>query len=449
MIRMEASINLLGSRYVVGVRQRKVAVHDLTVGAFVSDLDRPWHQTPFPIQGFYVRSQDDIRSLTSFCKWVMVDVAETRDTSEFETSGAPIFARRSAKRIDQDIVQLPPIQVRNRQDYPIASTLKKEARQSTRLLKDVDKALKLVEREVRGGAQPDFRVLSRVARGMAGSVVRNPDAMLWVARLRQHDDHSYRHSLNAAVWALVCGRHMGLEVDALNNLALGALLCHIGKLDLPVQLVRKDTMLDVDDYAEFRTYVEKGVQRLQQAGMPRAVINVVQYHRERHNGSGFPGRVRGDRIPLLAKIAGLVDYYETLVEPRGEHTPMTPAQAVAHLFELRNIEFQEDLVEHFIQSIGIYPTGTLVQLSNGQRGAVISNSRGRRLWPQVMVMTDMEQKPLKAARIVNLSEFNEGREPEQVLSVSHCLPFGAEGLDPRHFEVTGANSRWSLRHLMG
>lgn len=449
MIRMEASINLLDLRYTVGVRQKKVAVHDLTVGAFVSDLDRAWHETPFPIQGFYIRSQDDIRSLTSFCKWVMVDVTETRDTSEYEASNAPIFARRSPKRFDQEIVQLPPIQVRNRQDYPVSSTLKKETRQSTRLLKDVDKALKLVESQVRAGEQPDLQSLSRVARGMAASVIRNPDAMLWVARLRQHDDYSYRHSLNAAVWALVCGRHIGLESSALNNLALGALLSHVGKLDLPAELVRNESMLDADAFNEFRTYVDKGVRRLQQADMPRAVINVVQYHRERHNGSGFPAKVRGDQIPLLAKIAGLVDYYETLVEPRGEQTPMTPAQAVAHLYELRNIEFQEDLVEHFIQSIGIYPTGTLVQLSNGQRGAVVSNSRGRRLWPQVMVMTDTAQRPLKAARIVNLAEFNEGREPSEVLSVSNCLPFGAEGLDPRHFEVTGASSRWSLRQLIG
>ncbi|WP_148863013.1 HD-GYP domain-containing protein [Marinobacter fonticola] len=433
----------------MGVRQNKVAVQDLVVGAFVSDLDRPWHETPFPIQGFYIRNQDEIRSLTSYCKWVMVDVAETRDTSEYEASKAPIFTRRSAKRVDEDIVQLPPIQVRNRKAYPLSASLKKEVRHSQRVLLDVDKALKQVERQLRAGDSPDFGPLSRVAKGMAGSVIRNPDAMLWVARLRQHDDYSYRHSLNAAVWSLVCGRHMGLDSVALTNLALGTLLCHVGKLDLSVELVRNETMLGAEAYAEFRTYVARGVHRLQQADMPRAVINVVQYHRERHNGSGFPTRVRGDRIPLLAKIAGLVDYYETLVEPRQEQTPMTPAQAVAHLYELRNIEFQEDLVEHFIQSIGVYPTGTLVQLSNGQRGAVVSNSRGRRLWPHVMVMTDTEQKPLRAAQVVNLAEFNEGRESSEVLSVSNCLPFGAEGLDPRHFEVTGASSRWSWRHLIG
>ena len=97
----------------MGVSQKKVAVHDLRIGTFVSDLDRPWHETPFPIQGFYIRSQDDIRSLTSYCRWVMVDVAESRDTSEYEATNTPIFARRLGNRDTQEIVQLAPIQVRN------------------------------------------------------------------------------------------------------------------------------------------------------------------------------------------------------------------------------------------------------------------------------------------------------------------------------------------------
>lgn len=433
----------------MGVRQKKVAVHDLSLGAFVSDLDRPWHETPFPIQGFYIRRQEDIQTLTSYCKWVMIDVAEARDTSEYEASNAPIFARRNAKRTNQEVIQLPPIQVRNPQDYPVSSTLKREVRQGNRLLVDVDKALSDIERRIRAGEEPEFNSVYRVARGMAGSVVRHPDAMLWVARLRQHDNMTYRHALNTAIWALVCGRHMGLEPAALENLAMGTLLCHVGKLELPPSLLRNENRLDAEDFALFRTYVEKGVNRLQAAGMSRAVISIVQYHRERHNGSGFPARIRGDRIPLLAKIAGLVDYYESLVETREDQTPMTPAQAVAHLYEMRNIEFQEDLVERFIQSIGIYPTGTLVELSSGERGAVVSHTPGRRLWPRVMVMTDPERRPLKAARIVNLAEVNEGRQPDKVVSVNGCLPFGAEGLDPRHFEVTGAASRWSLKHLLG
>nr|WP_279307097.1 HD-GYP domain-containing protein [Marinobacter sp. BGYM27] len=433
----------------VGVSQKKVAVHDLRIGTFVSDLDRPWHETPFPIQGFYIRSQDDIRSLTSYCRWVMVDVAESRDTSEYEATNTPIFARRLGNRDTQEIVQLAPIQVRNPENYPVASTLKKEARQCKRLLADVETSLQRIGSQLRQGVEPDLSAITSIARGMADSVTRNPDAMLWVARLRKHDDHIYRHSLNTAVWALVCGRHFGLERTALQNLALGTLLAHIGKSELPVELLHNESKLDAEQFAQFKTYVNRGVAHLEATALPRPVINVVQFHRERHNGSGFPQGVRGDRIPLLAKIAGLVDYYESLVEARDDQASLTPAQAVAHLYALRNIEFQDDLVERFIQSVGIYPTGTLVQLSDGQRGAVVSHSPVRRLWPKVMVMTDRDHRPLKAAKVVNLASINDGKDPSMMLSISGCLPFGAEGLDPRHYELTSAGSRWSLKRLVG
>ncbi|PVY75303.1 HD domain-containing protein [Tamilnaduibacter salinus] len=415
---------------------------------FVSDLDCPWHQTPFPIQGFHIRHQHEIQSLISHCKWVMIDVAEGRDVS---TPDDDTFSPPGRKRKDQNVaIKLPPIHIRQPRQYDVQTSMKKEARQASVVLEDAEAALQGVTRQFRDGEAPDLRAVSRVARGMMESVVRHPDALLWMTRIREHDDHSYRHAMNASVWALICGRHFGIDENALHSLAMGTLLAHVGKLDLPESIVQNEDRLNADDYRTFQKYVEYGVRRLKDADVARPVLSVVRYHRERHNGSGFPSGLRGDRIPLLGKIAGLVDYYESLVEPRPGRRPMTSAQAVAHLYELRNIAFQEDLVERFIQSVGLYPTGTLVQLSDGQRGAVISHSPERRLWPRVMVMTDQEHQPLKKGRIINLAEYNKGRDASQTLNITACLPLGTAGLNPMQYEVTGARvSRWSIKRLVG
>ena len=178
-------------------------------------------------------------------------------------------------------------------------------------------------------------------------------------------------------------------------------------------------------------------------------MTVVQFHRERHNGSGFPKGVRGDRIPLLAKIAGIAEFFESVITPRGEHKPLTPARAVSMLYEMRNIEFKEDLVESFIKSIGVYPTGSLVELSDGQRGVVVSHSPERRLMPRVMVMQGADRQPLKAARVIDLVRFNQTRNNGDALTVRDCLPYGTDGLNPEHFDVTGGESRWSLGRLIG
>lgn len=433
----------------MGVRQKRVAVQDLEIGMFVSDLDRPWHMTPFPIQGFYIRSQEEIRSLVSHCKWVEIDVAEVRDTEEYDEARAPVFARRAGKRKLEETIQLPPLHIKNPVQYETTSTLKKELKSSSQLLVDAESALEHVMDSVRGNRVPDIKPLSRVARDMTSSVMRNPDALLWLARVRELDDYTYQHALNSSVWALVCGRHLGLQEGLLNHLAMGTLLAHVGKAELPKEILENEHCLDVEQFALFKSYVERGASKLEDAGLSKVVISVVRGHRERHNGSGFPTSVKGDRIPLLAKIAGLVDYYETLIEPRHGHTPLTSAQAVGQLFQQRNIEFQEDLVEKFIQSVGIYPTGTLVELNDGQRGVVVSHSPLRRLWPRVMVMTDQEHKPLRTAKIINLASYNDGRAPHEMLQVEGCLPFGTDGLNPNNFDVTGTESRWSLKKLVG
>jgi len=434
----------------VGVSHKKIAVHDLEIGMFVSDLDRPWHQTPFPIQGFHIRSQDDIRSLVSHCKWVIIDVAEVRESIEHTKPGKRIFnrqARRSGH--DRDVVQLPPLNIKEPVSYETVTTMKKELKVSKKLMADAEASLHRVFETIRQHETPDLRDVAVVTRKMVSSVVRNPDAMLWLSRTRHHDDYTYRHSLNTAIWALVCGRQLGLNEGLLNHLGLGCLLSQVGKLDLPARILVNEGKLDAEDFAVYRTYVERGVARLADSGVSRAVLSVVQGHRERHNGSGFPEGIRGDRIPLLAKVAGLAEYFETLIGPRDASEPMTPARAVTLLYEMRNIEFQEDLVEQFIQAIGIYPTGSLVELNDGQRGIVVSHTAERRLWPKVMVMTDRYHQPLKSARIVDLARYNEGRGAHDTLTVAECLPHGTEGLNPEHYDVTGAESRWNLSRLVG
>lgn len=432
----------------MGVAQQKVVVHDLEVGMFVSTLDRPWHQTPFPIQGFHIRSESDIRDLVRHCKWVIIDVEEKRESAAVRgTSGSAVRHRRSQQ--DAEVVQLPPLRVREPVTYRVTATLRKEARSSGRLLKDAEAAITKTCEAIREGHQPDLRPVAEVARKMVESVARNPDALLWLSRIRQHDDYTYQHGLNSAVWALVCGRELGLNEDLLNHLGFGVLMSQVGKTLLPASLLRNEYSLSSDELEQFRGYVEESVRILEQCNASRAVIGVARYHRERHNGSGFPRGIKGDRIPLLAKVAGLAEYYESLIAPRESGLPMAPADAVRQLFKLRNIEFQEDLVEIFIQAIGIYPTGSLVELSDGQRGVVLSHVAERRLWPRVMVMTDRNQQPLKSARVIDLARYNENRAASETLTIAGCLPHGTEGLNPAHFDVTGTESRWQLKRLIG
>lgn len=434
----------------MGACQKKIAVHDLEVGMFVSDLDRPWHQTPFPIQGFRIRSQDDIRALLSHCKWVSIDVAETRDSVELAKITRPAFGKQGRHRGEgRKELHLPPLSIREPVTYQPVTTLKREVKTSKHLLEDAGVALERLYETFSTEDVRDLRPIAAIINKMVRSVIRQPDALLWLSRIRQHDDHVYRHALNTSVWALVCGRQLGLNEGLLNHLGLGCLLSQVGKARLSADLLTREGQLGPEEYALYRTYVDKGMAMLEDSGLSRAVLSVVQGHRERHNGSGFPEGIRGDRIPLLAKIAGLAEFFESLIGPRESLAePMTPAKAVALLYDMRNIEFQDNLVESFIQAIGIYPTGSLVELTDGQRGIVVSHSPERRLWPRVMVMTDRYHAPLKAAKVVDLAKYNESCTAAEILAIKECLAHGTDGLDPAVYNGSGAEPRWSFARLI-
>jgi hypothetical protein len=179
-------------------------------------------------------------------------------------------------------------------------------------------------------------------------------------------------------------------------------------------------------------------------GLPSGVAAVVEFHQERHNGTGYPKGVTGERIPLLAKIAGLVDYYQELITPREDTLGMSPYDAVAKLYELRNIGFQKDLVEKFIEAVGVYPTGTLVELSSEEVGIVTGHNKDRRLQPKVMVILDSQKRALKHGKVVDLKEVNKDRN---VLSIKDSLPKGAYDIDEQRYLLSGATSKWSWRHL--
>jgi hypothetical protein len=172
---------------------------------------------------------------------------------------------------------------------------------------------------------------------------------------------------------------------------------------------------------------------------------VVKTHCERLNGSGFPQGLSGDKIPLLGKIAGIVTFYDHVTNPRGSRHPIAPSKAVAKLYELRNIQFQEELVVEFIRAIGLYPTGTLVELSTGEVAVVVEQNFERRLKPRVIVVLDAYKQPLDEYLLLDLSE--DDKRKQELLDSGKKSRYEIEkieiarDLEPGSFDVDIASIR--------
>ncbi|MFL0801504.1 MAG: DUF3391 domain-containing protein [Agarilytica sp.] len=393
----------------MGIKQVKVAVNELTVGMYISGLDRPWTQTPFPLQGFYVRDLDEIRELKVHCNHVYIDVvkgASPVKSNLKKLSAKSPQERRKQGRADRraKVTDVAPIKVR-RDMYTVAQPLEEEIGRAKQLHQQVYSAVSSVMEQVES-SHNNIPIVEtkRVASSMVDSVLRSPDAFSWLSRVREKDEYTYSHSVRSAVWAILFGRHIGMPKNELDILAMGVLLKDIGKTRLPEHLIYKTERNQTEQEA-YEKFIDYGVDILRKVPdvKPR-VTSVVKTHCERVNGSGFPAHLRGDKIPLLGKIAGIVTFYDETTNPRGQDKPLSPSKAVAKLYEQRGIEFQEELVVEFIRAIGLYPTGTLVELSTGEVAVVVEQNFDRRLKPVVMVVTDSVKQPIYEPFTLDLAE---------------------------------------------
>ena len=393
----------------MGIKQVKVDVNEVTVGMYVSGLDRPWTQTPFPLQGFYVRDLDEIKQLKSLCKHVYIDVVKGRPPVFFNFQTLPQESLRSRISARENVhtpanVKVAPLRIQRNQ-YPPVQPLKKEIKRARQLHQNVYHAVGEVLDYLGNNELHRVPIVEtkRLASDMVDSVLRNPDAFTWLSRVQEKDEYTYSHAIRCSVWAILFGRHIGLPKRDLDVLAMGVLLKDVGKVKLDQGLLTKVSRSS-DEERLYETFVEQGVEILRKTpGVEPRVISVVKTHCERLNGSGFPLHLQGDKIPLLGKIAGIVTFYDNTTNPRGASQPIAPSKAVSKLYELRNTQFQEELVVEFIRAIGLYPTGTLVELSSGEVGVVVEQNFERRLKPKIMLVLDAVKSPMDP-QLIDLAE---------------------------------------------
>jgi HD-GYP domain-containing protein (c-di-GMP phosphodiesterase class II) len=158
------------------------------------------------------------------------------------------------------------------------------------------------------------------------------------------------------------------------------------------------------------------------------VINMVAHHHERHNGTGYPEGLAGEKIPVFARIAAIVDCYDAITSHRSYARAVTPSAAIKMLYDWRDVDFQAELVEEFIQAVGIYPAGTLIELSSGEVAVVVAEYRTRRLRPQVMVLLDAEHQPLAEVKMIDLLSQTHTEDGEPLDIVTSLEP-EAYGID--------------------
>lgn len=402
------------------IEERRVEIDQVTPGMYVSRLDRPWSETHFPLQGFRVDTPADVERLRQSCRYVYIDVQKS-------IRGAPLTLQQ---RLGYDSIlhrgePLPPPQA-----YEDSASVVEELPQARRAWEDARALAARFIEDIRAGRRLSAEALSGAIEPIVASVLRNADAFHWLNALRKRDSYSYSHAVNCCALATSFGRHLGFPREMLIDLASAGMLMDIGKTRLPEDLLTRAGPLENGERALVETHVEGGIAMLAESGIGNAEIHgMIRAHHERHDGSGYPARLSGAMIPLTARMLGLIDTFDALCSARPHQAAISRHDALQWLYRQRNRLFQAELIEQFSQSLGVYPTGSLVQLNSGQVAVVMAQNPARRLYPRVTILTHADKSIDPAFRQVDLWVLANAPDPDKRVFVERALAPGAFGLD--------------------
>ncbi|MGZ5034294.1 MAG: HD-GYP domain-containing protein [Usitatibacter sp.] len=511
----------------------KILTTDLKVGMFVADLDRPWVDTPFLLQGFLIEDEEQILALQTHCQYVMVDRARSvgdefegvapvvhthsvttpgrapgkgpapirpnttqvedpeaaaiappapssaaapkarepgrvvkleeigRAPSAEEPGGPGVLGRMvsgfkglwgSRKHVPESAAELPlpeapPPETAQEfearasllppgievQTYQNQATVEQEAPRAREVVSQANNLLEKLVSDIRLGQSFEVERVEEIVDDMVESIVRNPQALMWVARLREQDITAYGHGLQVSVYLTSFGRHLGFPKAQLSHLAQVGLLLDIGKIRLPRDILEKQGRLTDEEFEQAKAHVAHGLEILAETpNFDPQVLSGIEQHHERMNGSGYPKGLVGDEISIFGRMAGIVDCFAALTN----HRPY--ASAVSSYEALRNITgwggdfFHEALVQQFVSSVGVFPVGSLIELSTGEVAIVVEHSKVRRLKPRVLIVTGPDKTPATFPTMVDLL-YDPKMGGEQPPFIKRGLAPGAYGLNLHDF----------------
>ena len=282
-------------------------------------------------------------------------------------------------------------------------------------------------RHLKAGEPIDITPLAAVAEEMVDTMFTHGDAMLCLARIRAKDAYLMEHSMNVAILLANFGRYLGLDRSVLKELTLGGLLHDVGKIMTPDEVLNKPGKLTDEEFGVMRQHVVHSYDILSNtAGITPTMLEVAANHHERLDGTGYPQRLKGDQLSLYTRMSGIVDVYDAVTADRVYKQGMQPTQAFRVLLKGINQHFDAELVTKFIKCMGVYPVGTLVQLSNQRLAVVMQRNEQQPLKPMVKVIYHATQRHYLEVQWLDLAR-NGGQE-----SIESTV-------DPKEFGINLAN----------
>ena len=373
---------------------KRIDVKDLRVGMFLHELCGSWMDHPFWRSKFLIEDPQDIqRVLASNVRELWVDTSK----------GLDVEAGQVKEETDQEIDE---VLARAEQfDEKVKKVqLAQEMDRAAKIVSKASEAVTSMFKEVRMGKALDVSDALPLVEDISNSVLRNPGALISLARLKTKDNYTYMHSVAVCALMVSLARQLGFDEEATRKAGLAGLLHDVGKMAIPNEILDKPGRLSDEEFATIKSHpVEGHKMLLEGTGVDEVALDVCLHHHEKVDGSGYPEGLSGEQISIYAKMGAVCDVYDAITSNRPYKAGWDPAESLRKMAEWSKGHFDDIVFQAFVKSVGIYPIGSLLRLESGRIGVVIDQTEKSLLSPKVKVFYSTKSNLRIPPEVLDLS----------------------------------------------
>lgn len=403
---------------------KKIQVDQLVLGMHIKEFCGSWMEHPFWRSGFVLTDVKELETIrASSIKEVWIDSTKGVDVA----IGEPVVtAAQADAQVEQDLQQLT---VHDRRPEPVSVSA--EIAHAARICTQGRAAVVSMFQEARMGKTVDTETAQQFVEDITQSISRNPNALISLARLKTADDYTFMHSVAVCAMMIALSRQLGQTVAQTRSAGVAGLLHDLGKAVMPMEVLNKPGKLTDAEFSIIKSHPVEGHKLLVAGGVTDAIaLEVCLHHHEKIDGSGYPGRLKGDEIGMFAKMGAVCDVYDAITSNRPYKAGWDPAESLRKMAEWAGGHFDQAVFQAFVKSLGIYPIGSLVRLTSGRIGVVTDQGKKSLTLPTVKVFFSTKSNMRIVPEVIDL-----GRTgcPEKIMARE----------DPAKWRFADLNELWS------